>query len=431
MDTESNIETNLRPIVEPLQQLIQNTATEANNNTPIVDRSSDPQTQSLFSTKKVERKWNKKKKKRKHDEAALTPRMHLKKKKKIYSSVPTNDDIDYVLYDNDDDDDGNNGGNSDDNEAGGNKALEPIPTILSAQQEKAFESSPMATASLESSVRNILKSPETHRDEYEHLFNNLGPLASKYLHNFFSGPPKNLDNVYRVYFHNNKLMLGNTTFDVESNGDIVINKIRYKGTSGLYELIIKRIPDENLYTETDKNIYRNILIATRANQRGNQIMGNKSYKYKNIIGPMFSTLRGKGIQIPTMMRVTNNLIDYVHWDDPNELVDRLKLLMASKNTGHTVMNEMPVDKFNRWFDRTSIRWNCCETNQTISVDKNWNDTFTNIELRLDHVCQQIHQIKQQQHELLEISSKEQKIMIEPKNENNFAAAAATEETSVA
>ena len=38
-------------------------------------------------------------------------------------------------------------------------------------------------------------------------------------------------------------------------------------------------------------------------------------------------------------------IDYVHWDDPNELLDRLRLLMASQrvgNSGHT--NEIDVYK---------------------------------------------------------------------------------------
>ncbi|KYM95352.1 hypothetical protein ALC62_14003 [Cyphomyrmex costatus] len=34
------------------------------------------------------------------------------------------------------------------------------------------------------------------------------------------------------------------------------------------------------------------------------------------------------------MSLTDNRIDYVHWDDPNELVDRLRLLEASRQAGH-------------------------------------------------------------------------------------------------
>lgn len=36
-----------------------------------------------------------------------------------------------------------------------------------------------------------------------------------------------------------------------------------------------------------------------------------------------------------MMQVTNNPIDYVYWDDPNELVDRLRLLIASQEAGNS------------------------------------------------------------------------------------------------
>jgi hypothetical protein len=33
--------------------------------------------------------------------------------------------------------------------------------------------------------------------------------------------------------------------------------------------------------------------------------------------------------------LTNNPIDYVYWDDPNELVNRLRLLIVSQSTGYT------------------------------------------------------------------------------------------------
>ncbi|XP_076383936.1 uncharacterized protein LOC143261242 isoform X1 [Megalopta genalis] len=202
--------------------------------------------------------------------------MHLKKKKnKVYSPIGVSDDVDYVDVDDN---------NVDDTDS--NMVLEPTPS-MHQEKEGVFESSPTAATSFELSVRNILRNPEKHRDEHEHLCSNLGPIASEYLRNVFSGPPKSQDNVYGVYFHNNKLMLGNVAFDVEINDDIVINKIRYRGTPGLYALIFKRIPNENLYTENDKEIYRNILIATHTHRRGNQMMGNKGYKYKTVIGPMF------------------------------------------------------------------------------------------------------------------------------------------------
>ena len=41
----------------------------------------------------------------------------------------------------------------------------------------------------------------------------------------------------------------------------------------------------------------------------------------------------KGI-IPHTMILNDNKIDYVYWDDPSELVDRLRLLEASRQADH-------------------------------------------------------------------------------------------------
>jgi len=45
---------------------------------------------------------------------------------------------------------------------------------------------------------------------------------------------------------------------------------------------------------------------------------------------------GRGL--PRAMTLNDNAIDYVHWDDSNELVNRLRLLEASRQAGHN--NEM-------------------------------------------------------------------------------------------
>ncbi|KAL6263074.1 hypothetical protein P5V15_005873 [Pogonomyrmex californicus] len=78
----------------------------------------------------------------------------------------------------------------------------------------------------------------------------------------------------------------------------------------------------------------------------NPIMDNKGYKYINI-APLVSTYKRsnkKGVDmdnIPSTMKLNDNKIDYVHWDDPNELVDRLRLLDASYRADHNAHdNEM-------------------------------------------------------------------------------------------
>ena len=62
---------------------------------------------------------------------------------------------------------------------------------------------------------------------------------------------------------------------------------------------------------------------------------NRHSKYVNIIKPLFKTV-GSGLR-----QVTGNKIDYVYWDDPNELVDRLRLLWLSRLAGNSgVDNEI-------------------------------------------------------------------------------------------
>ncbi|EZA55673.1 hypothetical protein X777_04182 [Ooceraea biroi] len=76
------------------------------------------------------------------------------------------------------------------------------------------------------------------------------------------------------------------------------------------------------------------------------LKSNKGFKYKKIIAPLMcidsaAGHGGAGVEpqppplpsLPTM-RVTDNAIDYVHWDDPNELVDRLRLIEASRDAGN-------------------------------------------------------------------------------------------------
>ena len=150
------------------------------------------------------------------------------------------------------------------------------------------------------------------------------------------------------------------------NNDIVIRGHRYKGTPGLFELIFKKHPS-NIFTQGDLNTYKDMLLKTRAHVgKDGKVISSKGYKYTNIISNLFPPKRrfaddvskvltpimtrakrtlskdhlanaekrkkvGDGI----MMRLTNHRVDYRHWDDPNELCERLQLLIASKDAGNT------------------------------------------------------------------------------------------------
>ncbi|XP_071643638.1 uncharacterized protein [Temnothorax longispinosus] len=230
------------------------------------------------------------------------------------------------------------------------------PTVLA--NEDVFETSndPLVT-----SVRQQLQTSEGQ----ETLRDQLGPLSQKYVGAVLSGDQESgMDIAYGVKFTNDGMMLGNKRFDVNYADKIIIDGIRYNGTRGLFELIFKKYPDHDIYTEDDMQTYKSILLMTSAHKRNYdahaQIKGNGGYKYTHIIGPLISGKKaGKGIPramtgnkidhiiassisgkkaekgIPRAMTLNDNKIDYVHWDDPNELVDRLRLLEASRLAGHT------------------------------------------------------------------------------------------------
>ena len=230
------------------------------------------------------------------------------------------------------------------------------PKPLNKALETVFES---ADDSFATTIRNRLQTSEG----LETLSQHLGPLGQKYIGDFLSGrgeKEKIMDTVYGVRLDKDGMMLGNKTFDVNSSDHIIIGDVKYVGTHGLYELIFKRYPNDSVYTENDKRKYKDILLATNAHKRNyvthGRLLANKGYKYKYIIAPLlkYDFTSGMGLpramtpnddaigkELPRAMTLNDNMIDYVHWDDPNELVDRLRLLEASHRAGHNAHdNEM-------------------------------------------------------------------------------------------
>ena len=178
------------------------------------------------------------------------------------------------------------------------------------------------------------------------LSQHLGSLGQKYIGDFLSGNGKEkiIDTVYGVRLDKDGMMLGNKKFDVDSHDNIIVDDVRYAGTPGLYELIFKRLPDDFIYTEDDLQKYKSILLTTNAHRRNyteqSRLRSNRGHKYRHVIAPLMSiestpkkrNKSGKGL--PHAMILNDNAIDYVHWDDPNELVDRLRLLDASRQAGN-------------------------------------------------------------------------------------------------
>lgn len=166
-------------------------------------------------------------------------------------------------------------------------------------------------------------------ESFRDYLSQYDPLPRKYIHEMLTDEKHEFDHKYGVR-HNpdtEKFYIGNSQLKINGSNFIIQNKV-YKGTKGLYELLFKKRPKN--FTINDEQTYKEIVIKTNAHRRyyhpQKQIDGSKLDKYKKII----SKIEGKGM----LMEVTNNKLDYIYWDDPNELVQRLRLLIASEQAGN-------------------------------------------------------------------------------------------------
>ncbi|XP_066585475.1 uncharacterized protein [Prorops nasuta] len=166
-----------------------------------------------------------------------------------------------------------------------------------------------------------------------------GSIASKYLELLNNDTTEIIDKNFGVKIDKatNKMWLGKCAFKVDDYKDfIIIDKEYYRSTKDLFELIFMKEPED--YTKDDLGTYKSILSQPNVQRQDNtstgKLRGNKGHKWKEIISTLFSS-KAKLVQGKGYMRVTNNPVSYVHWNDPNKLVERLKLLIASSAAGHT------------------------------------------------------------------------------------------------
>ncbi|XP_072746710.1 uncharacterized protein [Anoplolepis gracilipes] len=74
------------------------------------------------------------------------------------------------------------------------------------------------------------------------------------------------------------------------------NDVRYIGTPGLYELIFKRIPDDELYTRGDDlEKYKSILLVTNAHRRDYDAQGHLKVQHTNPVTYLLEDYRKKSI----------------------------------------------------------------------------------------------------------------------------------------
>ena len=159
----------------------------------------------------------------------------------------------------------------------------------------------------------------------------LGEIAEEYLKDPKRDTTFGIRNVEGLYYIGNK-----QTTIVDNN--ILIGDEKFTGTPGLWELLMSKNPDN--FTENDYNEYEKLMVKTNAlhkdynpnNPYPRSSRSDKWYLVSKIWANREYTKKKEGYEGKGVVVIPSN---------PNALLERLDLLLASQEAGHTgVRNEL-------------------------------------------------------------------------------------------
>ena len=164
---------------------------------------------------------------------------------------------------------------------------------------------------------------ETLEDE------SVGEIARKWLNRL------NTDKTFGINKIGDHHYIGDTHVIVKENNYIFIDDEEFEGTPGLWKLIMSKYPMDGDFTSKDYENYGRILVKTHVVHKGNNPnspypKSSKSDKWLDILSDIWKNRKefgGKGVVIMP--------------SNPNALLERLDILLASQEAGHTgVGNEL-------------------------------------------------------------------------------------------
>ena len=124
------------------------------------------------------------------------------------------------------------------------------------------------------------------------------------------------------------------------NKNIVVGDKKFKGTRGLWELLMSKKPDTYYFDDNDYDEYAKLMVKTNALHSGydpknsypRSSRGDKWNLIRNIWANRENIKKREGYEGEGVVVIPS---------DPNALLERLDLLLASQKAGHTgVRNEL-------------------------------------------------------------------------------------------
>ena len=179
-------------------------------------------------------------------------------------------------------------------------------------------------------IQPIVKATEEEEEEEEED-KSVGEIAEEYLKNPDRDTTFGIRNVEGLYY------IGNKQATIVNN-NILIDDEKFKGTPGLWELLMSKNPYN--FNDNDYDEYAKLMVKTNALHRGNNPNnpypkssgGDKWYLIRKIWAYREDIKKKGGYEGKGVVVIPSN---------PNALLERLDLLLASQEAGHTgVRNEL-------------------------------------------------------------------------------------------
>lgn len=221
--------------------------------------------------------------------------------------------------------------------------IEPLDKIASQQQQQQ-QKQQQQQEQLQQTIKSLNDDIYTveHDDGFFH----------QYMYQWSMNP--NRDKMYGPKVSPDGTMtLGEADNIFLDRGTINVLDEKFPLTMGLVDLLFSKNP--GVYSESDLHAYKTILGKTGVHLNKDGTLKKGGQKYVNTIKPLFdngyggnpnnslplfessssnisdTSIIGAGLQL----RLNNKKKDYVYWDDPNELVERLRLLISARSAGNT------------------------------------------------------------------------------------------------
>ena len=161
----------------------------------------------------------------------------------------------------------------------------------------------------------------------------LGEIAKEYLRRSYT------DKTFGIRDENGLLYIGNKQVIIVNN-NIIVDDRKFKGTRGLWELLMSKDPKTYYVDDDDYNEYSKLMVKTNAlhkdydpkNPYPRSNRGNKWNLIRDIWANREDIRKEEGYEGSGVVVIPS---------DPNALLERLDLLLASQEAGHTgVRNEL-------------------------------------------------------------------------------------------